>query len=144
MLRILLTSWHRPLHSTPLNSPAWTATTVMVGMYSSMGVVVGVTANFGLFCSKNFSSGVSSFLERLITDLSWILEEAEEVTAVLKVLVALEAILGFVVEALEMRFLSFLILVFFYCRNVFSLLLKMVFCRSVLVHLVSFAEMSLC
>ena len=32
-------------------------------------------------------------------------------------------------EALEIRFLSFLIWMFLYCRNVFSLLSKMVFCR---------------
>ena len=38
-------------------------------------MVAGVTANFGPFCSKDFSSGVSSFLESLITHLSWILEE---------------------------------------------------------------------
>ena len=62
-------------------------------MYSLMGMVAGITANFGPFCSKDFSSVVSSFLERLITHLSWIHEEAEEVTAVLKVLVVLEAIL---------------------------------------------------
>ena len=57
------------------------------------GMAAGVTANLGPFCSKDFSSGVSSFLERLITHLSLILEEVEEVTAVLKVLVVLEAIL---------------------------------------------------
>ena len=45
----------------------------------------------------------------LITHLSWVLEEVEEVTAVLKVLVVLEAILQVVVEDLEMRCLSFLI-----------------------------------
>ena len=56
-------------------------------MYSLMGMVAGVTAKFGPFCSKDFSSGVSSFLEMLIIHLSWILEEVEEVTAVLKVLV---------------------------------------------------------
>ena len=61
-------------------------------MYSLMGMAAGVIANFGPFCSKDLSSGVSSFLERLITHLSWILEEVEEVTAVLKVLVVLEAI----------------------------------------------------
>ena len=100
-------------------------------MYSLMGMIVGVTANFGPFCSKDFSSSVSSFLERLITHLSWILEEIEEVNAVLKVLFVLEAILEVVVEDLEMTFLSFLIRVFLYCKNVFSLLLKMVFCRFV-------------
>ena len=100
-------------------------------MYSLIVMVAGVTANFGPFCSKDFSSGVSSFLERLITHLSWILEEVEEVTAVLKVLVVLKAILEVVVEDLEMRCLSFLISVFLYCRNVFSLLLMIMFCRSV-------------
>ena len=80
-------------------------------MYSLVGIVTGVTANLGPFCSKDFSSGVSSFLVRLITHLSWILEEVEEVTAVLKVLVVLEAILEVVVEDLEMRGLSFLIFV---------------------------------
>ena len=87
-------------------------------------MVAGVTANFGPFCSKDLSSGVSPFLERLTTHLSWILEEVEEVTPVLKLLVVLEAILEVVVEDLEMRCLSFLIWVFLYCRNVFSLLLK--------------------
>ena len=48
------------------------------------------------------------FLERLITYLSWILEEVEEVTAVLKVLVVMEVILEFVVEDLEMRCLELL------------------------------------
>ena len=37
------------------------------------GMVGGVTANFVPFCSKDFSLGVNSFLERLITHLSWIL-----------------------------------------------------------------------
>ena len=100
-------------------------------MYSLMGMVAGVTANFGPFCSKAFFSGVSSFLKRLITHLSWIFEEVEGVTAVLKVLVVLEAVLSVVVEDLEMRCLSFLIWVFLYCRNVFSLLLKLTFCRVV-------------
>ena len=106
-------------------------------MYSLMGMVAGVTANFGPFCSKDFSSGVSSFLERLITYLSWILEEVEEVRVVLKVLVVLEAILEFV-EDMEMRCLSFLIWVFLCCRNVFSLLLKIVFFRFVKVGSSSF------
>ena len=107
-------------------------------MYSLMGMVAGVTANFGPLCSKDFSSGVSSFLERLIIHLSWILEEVEEVTAVLKVLVVLEAILEVVVEDLEMRSLRFLIWVFLYCRNVFSLLLKIMFSRSLKVGSSSF------
>ena len=127
MLRILLTSWYRPLQSSPWSSPAWRAATVVVEIYSLMGMAAGVTATFGPFCSKDFSSGVSSFLERLITHLSWILQKVEEVNAVLKVLVVLEAILKVVVEDLEMRCLSFLIWVFLYGRNVFSLLLKMVF-----------------
>ena len=76
-----------------LRSPALRAATVVVEMYSLMGWVAGVTSNFGPFCSKDFSSGVSSFLERLITYFSWILEEVE-VTAVLKVLVVLEGHLG--------------------------------------------------
>ena len=76
------------------------------------GEVAGVTVNFGPFCSKNISSDVSSFLERLITHLSWMLEEVEEVSAVLKVLVVLEAILEVVVEDLEMRCFSFMIWVF--------------------------------
>ena len=104
-----------------------------------MGMVAGVTANFGLFCGKDFSSGVSSFLERLITHLSWILEEVEEVTAVLTVLVVLEATLEVAMEDLEMRCLSFLIWVFLYCRNVFSLLLKLMFNRSVKVGSSSFS-----
>ena len=103
-----------------------------------MGMLAGVTANFGPFCSKDFSSGVSSFLERWITHLSWILEEVEEVTAVLKVLVVLKAILEVVVEDLEMRSLSFLIWVLLYCRNVFSLSLKITFCRFVKVGSSSF------
>ena len=93
------------------------------------GIVAGVTAHFGPFCSKDFSSGDSSFLERLITHVSWICEEVEEVTAVLKVLVVLEAILEVFVEALKKRCLSFLIWVHLHCRNVSSLLLKLVFCR---------------
>ena len=97
-------------------------------MYSLMGMVAGVTAHFGPFCSKAFPSGVSSFLERLISHLSGIFEEVQGVTAVLKVLVVLEVVLSVVVEDLEMRCLSFLIWVFFYCRNVFSLLLKITFC----------------
>ena len=84
VLRILLTSWYRPLQSTQLSSPAWRAATIVVEMYSLMGMVAGVTANFGPFCSKDFSSGVRSFLERLITHLSWILEEVEELAAVLE------------------------------------------------------------
>ena len=78
-------------------------------MYSLMKMVAGVNANFGPFCSKDFSSGVSSFLESLITHLSWILEEVEEVTAVLKVLVVLGAILEVDLEVLEMRCLSFIL-----------------------------------
>ena len=104
-------------------------------MYSLMGMIAGVTAKFGPFCSKDFSSDVSSFLERLITHLSWILEEVGEVTAVFKVLVVLEAILEVVVEDLC---LSFLIWVFLYCRNVFSLLLKIMFYRFVKVCSSSF------
>ena len=127
-----------PLQSTPLSSSAWRAATVVVEMYSLMGIVAGVTANFGPFCSNDFSSGVSAFLERLITHLSWILEEVEEVTAVLKVLVVLVVILDVVVEDLEMRCLSFLIWVFLYCRNVVSLLLKIMFYRSVKVSSSSF------
>ena len=48
-----------------------------------------------------------------------------------KVLVVLEAIF-------EMRCLSFLIWMFLYCRNVFSLLLKIMFCRLVKVGSPSF------
>ena len=107
-------------------------------MYSLMGIVAGVTANFGPLYSKEFSLGVSSFLERLITHLSWILEEVQEVSAVLKVLIFLEAILEVVVEDLEMRSLSFLIWIFLYCRNVFSLLLKIMFSRSLKVGSSSF------
>ena len=117
-------------------SPTWGAATVVVDMYSLMGMVAGLTTNFGPFCSKDLSSGVSSFCERLITHLSWILEEVEEVKAVLKVLVVLEAILEVVVENPEMRCLRFLIWVFLYCRNVFCLLLKMVFWRFVEVGLI--------
>ena len=78
-------------------------------MHSLIGIVAGLTANFGPFCGKDFSSGVSSFLERLITHLSWIHDEVEGVTAVLKVLAILEAILEAIVETLEMRCLNFLI-----------------------------------
>ena len=42
--------------------------------------------------------------------------------AVLKVLIVFEVILDVVVEDLEMRCLSFLIWVFLYCRNVFSVI----------------------
>ena len=132
-----------------LSSPTWRAATVVVEMYSLMGMVAGITANFGPFCSEDFSSDVSSFLERLITHLPWILEDVEEVNAVLKVLVVLDAILEVVVDDLEMRCLRFLIWVFLCHRNVFSLLLKMVFygfvkvgsssfcCRDVLVLAIS-------
>ena len=58
--------------------------------------------------------------------------------AVLKMLVVLEAILEVVVEDLEIRCMSFLIGEFLYCRNVFSLVLKMVFCRFVKVGSSSF------
>ena len=111
---------------------------VVVEMYSLMGMVAGVTANFGPFCSKDFSSGVSYFLERLIIHLSWMLQEVEEVTAVLEELVVLEAIFEDVVEDLEMRCLSFLIWIFLFFRNVFSLLLKIMFSRSVKVGSSSF------
>ena len=59
-------------------------------------------------------------------------------TAVFKVLAVMEAILEVVVEDLEMRCLSFLIWAFLYCRNVFSLLLKIMFSRSVMVGSSSF------
>ena len=107
-------------------------------MYSLMGMVAGVTANFGSFYSKDFSLGVSSFLERLFTHLSWMLKEVEEVKAVLEVLVVLEAIFEDVVEDLEMRCLTFLNWVLLYCRNIFSLLLKIMFSRSVKVGSSSF------
>ena len=94
-----------------------------------MGMVTWVTANFLSFCSKHFCSSVSSFLEKLITYLSCIDEKVEGATAVLKVLVVLGAILEIVVEVLEMRHLSFLMWVFLYFRSIFSLLLKIMFCR---------------
>ena len=56
----------------------------------------------------------------------------------LKALVILEAILEVVVEDLEVRCLSFLIWVFLCCRIVFSLLLKIMFSRSVNVGSSSF------
>ena len=93
-------------------------------MYSFMVMVAGVTENFWPFCSMDFSSGVSSFLERLIAHLSWILEEVEEVKAVLKVLVVLEAILEVFVEDLEMRYLNFFIWVFSYCRECFLFVIE--------------------
>ena len=129
MLGILLISWQRPLQSTPLSSPTWRTAIVVVMMSSLMMMVAGVNADFEPFYSKDFSPGVKSFLKRMIMNLSWILEEVKQVTAILKVLNSLEAILDVVVEALEMRCLSFLIWVFLYFRNVFALLLKMVFCR---------------
>ena len=52
----------------------------------------GVTANFGPFSSKDFSSGVNSFLDRLITHLFWIPDVVEEMAVLLKVLVVLETI----------------------------------------------------
>ena len=107
-------------------------------MYSLMGMVSGGAANFGPFCSQDISWGVSFFLERLITHLSWILDDVEELTAVLKVLVVLEAILEVVVEALWIRCFSFLVWAFLYCRNVFSLLLKIILCRFVKVGSSSF------
>ena len=81
----------------------------------------------GLSVVKTFLQVLVLVLERLITHLSWLLEVVEELVLVLKVLVVLEV----VEEALEMRCLSFWIWVFLYCRNVFSLLLKMVLCRFV-------------
>ena len=92
-------------------------------MYSLMGMVAWVTAKVGPFCSKDITSGVSSFLERLITHLSWIHKDVEEVMAVPKVLVVLDAILE-VVEDLEMKFLSLLIWLFLYCRNVFLFVIE--------------------
>ena len=89
-----------------------------------MGMVAEVTANVGPFCSKDFSSGVNYFYERLITHLSWILEGVEEVTAVLKVLVVLEAILEVVVADLEMRCLSFLTWVLLYCKKHFLFVIE--------------------
>ena len=56
----------------------------------------------------------------------------------LKVLVVLEAILEIDMEALEIRCLSFVIWVLLYCRNIFDLLLKMVFCTFVKVGSSSF------
>ena len=94
-------------------------------------MVAGVTANFWPFCSKDFSLGASSFLERLSTYLSWIPEVIAEVSVMLKVLALLDTILEAVMEALEIRFSNFLIWEFLYCRKVFSLLLKRVFCRFV-------------
>ena len=88
-------------------------------------MAAGVTANFGPFCSKDFYSGVSSLWDRLITHLFWTLEVVE-VAVVLKVWVVLGT-----------RGLGFLIWVFLYCRKVFSLLLKMVFCRFMKVVLTS-------
>ena len=102
-------------------------------------MIAGVTTNFGPFCSGDFSSVVTSFLERLITYLSWKLEVVVEVAVVVKVLVVLEAILETVVETLEVRCLSFLIWVFLYCRDVSFLLLKMVFCKFVKVGSSSFS-----
>ena len=59
-------------------------------------------------------------------------------TTLLRVLVVLNAILEVIVEDLEMRSLSFLIWVFLHWRNVFSLLLKIMFSRSVKVGSSSF------
>ena len=87
--------------NTLLSSPAWTAVTVVVEMYSLIGIVARVTTNFGPFCSKDLSSCVSSFMGRLITHLSWILEVLEEERGMLKMLVVMEAILEVVVEAVE-------------------------------------------
>ena len=79
---------------------------------------------FGPFCSKDFSPGVSSFLERLITHLSWIFEQVAEVTALLTVLVVLEVFLELVVEDLEMKYSCFLIWMFLYCRNAFVFVIE--------------------
>ena len=49
MLKILFTSLQRPLQSTPLSSLAWRTPTVVVEMYSLMGIVAGVTTNFRSF-----------------------------------------------------------------------------------------------
>ena len=50
--------------------PAWRAATVVAEIYSLTVIIAWVITNFGPVCSKDFSSGVSSFLERLITHLS--------------------------------------------------------------------------
>ena len=128
VLQIVLTSWYRPLQSPLLSSLVWRAATVVVEIYSLIWMSAGVTANVLFFCSEDFSSGVSSFLERLNTHFPWILEIAEEVGVVQKVLIVLEAILEVVVEALKIRCLSFLNWGISYIRNVFSLLMKMVIC----------------
>ena len=49
------------------------------GDISLTEMVAGVTVNFRPSCTKYFSSGVSSFLERLINHLSLIQEVVEEV-----------------------------------------------------------------
>ena len=72
--------------------------TIVMEMYYLAGMVAEVTANFGPFSSRDFSSGVSSFLDRFITHVSWILEVVEEVAVMLKVLVVLEAILEVIVQ----------------------------------------------
>ena len=92
MLKILLTSGERPRQSTPLGSSAWRAVTEVVEIYSLTGMVAWVTAKPGPFCSRDFLLGMSSFLERLITHLCWILQVVEVVAVVLKVLVVLKAI----------------------------------------------------
>ena len=88
------------------------------------GMVARVAANFGPLCHKDLSSGVSSFLEWLITHLFWIHEVVKEVAVVLTVLVVLEAILQVVVEVLKIRFLSSLIWVFLYCRESFLFIIE--------------------
>ena len=106
-------------------------------MYFLMGMVAGVTENFGPFCSKDFSSGVSSFLERIITHLSWILKQVEEVTSVESVS-CFGGLLRACCGGSGDEVLELPDLVFLYCRNVFSSLLKIMFCRFVKVGSSSF------
>ena len=70
-------------------------------IYPFTEMVARVTYNFGPFYSKDFPSGASSFMGKLIINLSWILEAVEEVALVLKLVAVLKATLEVVVDDLE-------------------------------------------
>ena len=75
MLKILLTLWQTPtavniIECTCLETCHISSGDVFFDSNSCWG-----NWKFWAFCSKDFSSGVSSFLERLITHLSWILDK---------------------------------------------------------------------
>ena len=84
-------------------------------------MVTGITANLGPFCNKDFFPGVSSFLGDV--DYPLVLDDlgsrsgghhGRNVSCLEDCLGG--AILEMIFETLEVKRLSFLILVFWYCR----------------------------